>query len=380
MKTLNILCIASILTVHSLSAETSDPIANGIMNGTYQTSELGSSYSAQRFTTEDSTIIYTDEAGKANSRRDAAATAADDSQRGNDVHTQTGNVLTIEGSIMMTSVVESVRVAGAEMVAMGVIEYLQAGADNDAKNSNTDQKNLLMPTDGAAKVANGDGNYGNGTFGGQSDIQKALDTPEFKAILEKNGVNPSEFIAQVSSGTLTTGAAIMQAAGITNVSDSEREKGLQLAQTTALEKIEQVHGEKLPDGSRFAYNQNANSGSDANANSKGNDKNSSALNPNGQGKNGVAGKGNPVTDGNSKGAANSGLTSKSSLDEILAKLMGVPKEKLTAELRREGLERLGVAGDQKNFLNIFQRAHRSYRAWGKWRNERKRGLRVTMSR
>ncbi len=314
--------------------------------------------------TDPTTVNYSDQQAADNSRKNALQTAGSSSGTGQAVHAAVGGTMIGIGTPMTMSIDPVVKAAGYDLVAKGITELAQSGADSGTKDKNNDRRDALT------QKANEEGKNASG-----NDIQKAVTSnADLNKFLNEKGVDPQDFANKVASGELQDPASIAKALGDnTEFSADDLAKAADISNSQMNDIFSQGN---TPDGTRekIGYDE-----TNAVTLADGTIRGGSGSKPDGsaekkafeQGKLGVyvSAEGfapnhtQPGSDGNKN--ARPGFDAKG----LLAEIFGADGQ-IKPDAAQKAMELLGIR-KLKNGRNIFQEAGYHYRGWGKWRRNRK---------
>lgn len=283
----------------------------------------------------------------------------------------TGTALMAAGIPMTASIIASVRAAGYALIAKAALEFAQAAADNSAANQNADREAYTRRADNDI----GQGSRGTGISNSQlaDTIASQINTPELQRVLTNNGVNSDAFVRDIASGNLRDLQSVAAAMGDTTSFTPEQiaaamasnpqlngEKGVA---NLGVDEDQQFNtlGEEGEGKPRLELSDPTvaeNQGGKALAQTSGD----LAIGP---------GAGNTVGAGRGNGAPGEGGVGAAGADGALAGLFGADGKlgaitDVLSRLTREQLAALGIL-KAKPGENIFQKAHRCYRSYSRWR-------------
>jgi hypothetical protein len=263
--------------------------------------------------------------------------------------------------------------AGVDLVAKGGLELGQAGADSDVAKKNNGQKNLLT---NATQEDSG---------GTQLNVSgKPATNPNLAKILSDHGVNPEDFTSRLDAGQLSA-QDIAQAVG----ADLTPEQ-LAQGQNIANDQAGSILGKPEPNGNeehpRVTLDENSGARTDASANGNGGNVfgnfasggtiaggTTSGSVPGWAGLSaGVGGQGGGLASRSNKNGLAEGVGGTASMQEMMKRLFGgtttavAQSGNIAYNAAKWSLRRLGIQ-IRNPHENIFQRAHRDYRLFNKWR-------------
>lgn len=303
-------------------------------------------------------VNYTEGEAADNSRKNAAATAGKSAGTGQAVHAAIGGTMIGIGTPMSMSIEPVTKAAGLDLIAKGIIELAQSGADSGVKDKNNDQRDLLT------QKANQEGRQAT-----NSAVQNAIaGNPDLAKVLSDRGINPENFGKSVDSGELNSPSSIMQALGGNEFTPEQMEAASQIAESKMGEVFDgaaaadpnlQKLGYDETNGSSFARSASG-SGLDSNLDRKLGGTGGEYI-PTGN----FAANHTSPTDAGNKNAPSVAATD---FKGILAGILGADGN-VKPGAEQQALDLLGIRKVKKGGRNIFQEARYHYRGWGKWRRK-----------
>lgn len=362
MKHITIYSLLLTLVAPAAFAEEVTPANVSSVNGIYQSSLANPSQAA--WTMQDQAQAT----GKG--RDDKADQSVGKLNNGSAVAIGTGSALMAKGFPMLASPIPSVQAQGEILIGMGAMEFLQAVKNNDSSDKNAAQRDMLRANAGQ----NGSGAQVNA----QQAFQQALSNPALDSILAQNGINADNFKQQLMNGELQ-GDALRRALGNKDeISAEDMAKANEAANATFAQVSAEANG-KEP-GAALAFDESARRNADENSGSSSASVATGAGSvnsiPTGRGSNGeltIASSHSALGNGKSRlrsVAEELGLASapgSPAFNSLLSQFMKSDPETAVAQMRAV-LDAIGIQLPSKT-QNIFQRAHRNYRSYGKWRKE-----------
>lgn len=317
-------------------------------------------------TVQSATQVKEDTSVPDKGREYKAGSAASQSNTGKGTAIATGSSLLASAIPMLMSIDPATQAAGSILMSQAGMEFAQAGADEDARKQNQDQRNMLLSTP-------------EGSTGSQStadEIKSQMNMPGLDEMLVQRGINPDEFKDQLASGQLTSPEAVRSALSDTN---QYSEEALTAANTTATDALNEVlaksgenHGvaggsdaseskNGLPNTSEVGFNEGASSEG----------KSVKLEDPSGFR---LTGSEDTSLSASLKSAAASAVMKflPQSLDPmtLMTKIFGkralTPLEQRLANYLRSVLKQAGILFPNPK-STIFHTAKRTYRSFGKWR-------------
>ncbi|MCB0405681.1 MAG: hypothetical protein KDD51_12940 [Bdellovibrionales bacterium] len=282
----------------------------------------------------------------------------------------TGSALLAAGIPKVASIVPSEVAAGYALIAKSALEFAQAAASGGAESGNRSIENTKLRFNDdnpeALAVTAGD-SVANAKAKTAQDIASKIDSPELNQLLASRGINSEDFINQLASGQLTSAEDVARALGDnTNFSEEDLFKADQLASSKAAEEMDSLRIQVNEDNEE-ADSSSVFGGASGLAGGFGN----AGTLEQGTLAN-VAGVGHGTqalgaSAGNTGGAAGPGGLS---MGNLLGRFAKQGKDALSAlgNLTIDQLNRLGLV-KLRNGMNIFQKAGRSYRSFGRWRDQ-----------
>jgi len=302
-------------------------------------------------------INYTDGEAADNSRKNAAATAGKSSGTGQAVHAAIGGTMIGIGTPMSMSIEPITKAAGLDLIAKGIIELAQSGADSGVKDQNNAQRDLLT------QKANQEGKQA-------TAVSDAIaNNPDLSKALSDRGLNPESFGRSVDSGELNSPSSIMQALGGSEFSPEQLDAASKIAEShmgqifdgaAANDPTLQKLGYDETNGSSFARNASG-SGLESNLDKKLGETGREYM-PSG---NFAANRTAPGEEGNKNGP---GALPQTDFKGMLAGMFGADGQ-IKPGMEQQALDLLGIRKVKKGGRNIFQEAKYQYRGWGKWRRK-----------
>lgn len=344
-----------LLSLYSTGGLKADLVGSGVSKA------LSTQGSSGQIQSNSDTIDRRQNANQAGNKGDAGKAAA----------IAAGTVLTSIGAPMAASIDPIVRAAGINLLAKAAQEFAQAAATNNTKNQNNAQRDLLkMNVDDPSKQITGSG------------LETPRLTPEAAKALSDKGINPDQFMNQMANGDLIDPDEIRKIMGDNStLSPEDQAKALTLEN----EKMGEAFSQLTPTES-LALNENTKEG--GSPNSAGNPANTVTLGgaPAADSNSFAAAQASdnthvgakiitrlPAEAGELKGDGEFTPATSSSIDRVLNSLgMGGALAKESESVRigvaQNILGKIGVGVAIKG-QNIFSKANRSYRSFGKWRKQ-----------
>lgn len=355
--------LLGLLYYNTADAETTpdfgDPVSNGSA-GDNQSFTEGTAAGIASGMYGNPDAIIEDEMNNISGREYKAQSAADDSETGSNVAAATGAALIATGVPMLMSL-PTIPI-GVTLITMGGIELAQAGADSGTQAENQDQEELLTMDENAQ----GKQQKSNSTkkaadaAAKRAAILDKLDTPELREFLTNQGVNSDAFIDDLAAGNLTDFDSVANAMNIPNNFSAEDRAN---AEQAAMAKFGNIQEERKDIG----YDESQDS---TFASSGGKQSEGEKLNPNDLAKrNGQVEVGAPAMANNTSTAASNtdGVDASGIFNSMFNKGKRGGHRNALSKMSAHRLRSMGLFKGTKN-TNIFVKARRSYRSFGRWRN------------
>ena len=299
-----------------------------------------------------------DAARVSNDRRNNLGASANQAGGGAGAHAAKGAAMIAQGMAMQASIIESVRIAGKILVAKGLMEMAQSSADSGVqKDNNGGRDRLSLDYDGSK-----------GSNSAAKNAPALSLPPELEQQIRDQGVNPDEFLRQLTQGELDSPEAVARAGGFLDGVSSEKVAQALASTPSEIPKADGAQAQILGYAEDMGLASRTRSVASGAVGNESKDE-----------------VGKPATSGlvtavnrspASKGAIESHDASPeghaASIDDMLSKMLNKEALPVTAQnsaILREVL--LGQGVDlSKSRMHIFQMAQRNYRGWGQWRKSR----------
>ncbi|MCB0406263.1 MAG: hypothetical protein KDD51_15895 [Bdellovibrionales bacterium] len=293
------------------------------------------------------------------------AGSAGSAQAGKIAAIVTGAALLAAGIPKTASIIPSEVAAGYALIAKSALEFAQAAASGGAEAGNRSIENSKLrfnddrPEAIASSIQNGRNNTAN-------EIANKINSPELNQLLTNRGINSEDFINQLASGQLTSAEDVARALGDnTNFSEEDLFKADQIASGASAKEMESLRiqvNEDNEESSTFGGGGRGLAGALGNGGTIDQGTLGEGRGPGAHGENALA-----SSAGSADGSTGPGGLS---LGNLLGRFGKVGKDALSAlgNLTLDQLHRMGLV-KLRNGMNIFQKAGRSYRSFGRWRDQ-----------